>query len=52
MILEMVFRGIRESILDSLRIQRGVRDNGKLPTYFDQVPFDRINFSPGASPEH
>jgi len=42
----MAFRGIRESIMDSLRIQRGVRHIGKLPTYFDQMLL-RVIFTPG-----
>ena len=38
MILKTAFRGIRESVMDSLRIQRGVRGIGKLPSYCDQMP--------------
>ena len=46
----MAFRGIQESIMDSLRIQRGVQHIGKLPTYFDQMPL-RGHFYSRASPE-
>jgi hypothetical protein len=51
MILKTAFRGIRESVMDSLRIQRGVRGIGKLPSYCDQMPFQRVNFSRWFSPD-